>query len=106
MSTQTKKLTVAAIKKAMNAAGSHWWDRDSMSFFGTVVKSPVYSGVGGDFFVTEDGRSFGWRQERNKGFTIRQYDREKNTISTFDSRVGRHSDLQEAIDLAKKLADR
>ena len=32
----------------------HWWDKDTMRFFGTRVHSAVYEGPGGTFFVTSE----------------------------------------------------
>ena len=32
----------------------HWWDKDTMRFFGTRAHGAVYEGPGGVFFVTSE----------------------------------------------------
>lgn len=46
--------TIADIRAANKAAGFHFFDRDTMKFFGTTVYRQVY---GGRYFVTHE-RSF------------------------------------------------
>ena len=50
----TKTMTINDIKNAVRAAGSHWFDPDTMRFFGTKIESPVYQGDGGVYFVTSE----------------------------------------------------
>lgn len=52
--TTMQKWTIADIKAAMNAAGSHWFDRDTMRFFKTRIHPYVYQGEGGIYFVTSE----------------------------------------------------
>lgn len=80
MSTTTeKKWTVNAIKDAMRAAGSHWFDPDTMRCFGTKVLPTVYQGPGGIYFVTQDDQ---YRRELPKRFTVRRYNPVDNDIDT------------------------
>mgnify|MGYP001616411900 CR=1 FL=1 len=46
----------------------HWWDQDSMRFFGTRASEIVYTGKGGTFFVTSERPPSGKR-----AFSIRQF---------------------------------
>lgn len=64
-----KLWTVNAIKDANRAAGGHWFDPDTMRFFGTRVLAEVYQGPGGIYFVTSDKQYNGTR-----GYTVRRFD--------------------------------
>lgn len=86
MSTQTatqKKWTVNSIKDSMRSAGSHWFDPDTMRFFGTKVESTVYQGDGGVFFVTSEQPPHGQR-----GWTVRRFDAVLSKISTIGELAG------------------
>jgi len=74
-----KTWTVNAIKEASRAAGSHWFDPDTMRSFGTKILPTVYQGEGGIFFVTEDDQ---YRRELPKMYTIRKWNPEDNSIHT------------------------
>lgn len=67
--------TVNTIKDAVRATGSHWFDPDTMRFFGTRVLPTVWQGPGGVFFVTSDKRFDGKR-----GHTVRQFKPEDSSV--------------------------
>ena len=92
--------TVNTIKQAARAAGSHWFDPDTMRSFGTEVLPVVYQGKGGVFFVTKDDQ---YRRELPKRFTVRQFDPADASIDTF-SELSQFADADDAIDMAKEAA--
>lgn len=92
-------LSINDIKTEMREDGSHWWDPDSMRFFGTKVESGVFQGNGGVFFVTSEQPPYGGR-----GFTVREYVPEKKSINTHGDCAG-YLDPDDAIQAAKELAD-
>jgi hypothetical protein len=85
MSHVTEKWTVNKIKDAMRAAGSHWFDPDTMRTFGTEVLPTVYQGPGGVFFVTKDNQ---YRRELPKRYTVRKFDAERNDVGTHGELCG------------------
>jgi hypothetical protein len=95
------KISLNQIKDKMRAAGSHWWDADTMRHFGTIVKGGVYNGPGGAYFVTSDYTGF---DRDARGYTIRHYDPAKNTIHTHGDGIASISDLHEAQATAARLA--
>lgn len=90
--------TVNAIKDAVRATGSHWFDPDTMRFFGTRVKPRVYQGPGGVFFCTSDKTYNGGR-----AYTVRRFTPETADISTAGEVCGYHS-LHDADAEAARLA--
>lgn len=48
----------------------HWWDKDTMRFFGTRVHEAVYEGPGGTFFVTSEKPPHGPRLCSVREFVI------------------------------------
>jgi hypothetical protein len=66
--TATEKWTVNKIKDSLREAGSHWFDPDTMRFFGTRVLGMVYQGPGGIYFVTSEQPPHGPR-----GYTVRKF---------------------------------
>lgn len=100
MTTTQKKWTVNEIKEAMRAAGSHWFDPDTMRCFGTRVLGTVYQGRNGIYFVTEDNQ---YRRELPKRFTVRQFDPANDDISTVGT-INDYATASDAIDAAKDLA--
>lgn len=99
MATTTQRWTVNAIKEAVRATGSHWFDPDTMSFFGTKVLPAVYQGPGGIYFVTSDHD-----YQRRRGFTVRKFSPETNDVDTVGEVAG--YDRPGAIQQAKLLAIR
>ncbi len=49
-----KNWTVAEIKKAMIENGGHWWDKETIKYFGTQIVSCAYVGKEFVFFVTSE----------------------------------------------------
>lgn len=90
--------TVNAIKEAVRATGSHWFDPDTMRFFGTRVHSAVYQGPGGIFFVTQD-KAF----DDSRAYTVREFDPDRASIDTTGELCG-HKTRKEAHDAAKEAA--
>jgi hypothetical protein len=74
---QTTSYTIERIRDEMIASGSHWWDRDSMRFFGTRCVGPVFQGEGGIYFVTSD-KEYDGRRSCN----IREYSPDTQEVKT------------------------
>lgn len=83
MTTEKKVWTVNAIKEASRAAGSHWFDPDTMRCFGTKVLPEVYQGPGGVFFVTSD-KAF----DGSRGHTVRKFNPADADIDTHGELCG------------------
>lgn len=101
--TATKKWTINAIQAAVRATGSHWFDPDTMRFFGTKVRPTVYAGPGGVFFVTGEWDGFDGKDKGVRTYTIRQFDPTDAGISTV-GKINQYRDPKDAEDLAAKLA--
>lgn len=69
--------SVDDIRRAMDRAGSHWWDADTMRFFGTRAGSRLYTGPGGAYFVTSEQPPHGPR-----AYTVRRFVAETCSIET------------------------
>lgn len=69
--------TINDIKAAVRATGSHWFDPDTMRFFGTRVSETVYQGSGGVYFVTSEKPPHGPRQ-----CTVRRFNPDTADIAT------------------------
>lgn len=60
MNTQKRLHTLDQIKRAAKAAGSHWFDEDTLRYFSSRISSHVYSVPGGALFVSsEQFRGYG-----------------------------------------------
>ena len=94
----TNYWTTEDIRDEMNRAGSHWWDKESMRFFGTRISTKLYQGDGGIYFVTSEQPPHGARK-----YSVRQYHPETTTIKT----VGEFCQLSrsQACSLARRSAD-
>lgn len=77
-------MTINEIRDANRAAGFHWFDPETMRFFGTKVLPEVCSGDGGIYFVTEDNDYRGRR-----GYTVRQFLPLSCEINTWGNIAGR-----------------
>jgi len=72
-----KTYTINEIQAEMSAAGSHWWDKGSMRYFGTRAGEQVYHGSGGIYFVTSEKPPHGPR-----AYSVRQYKPDTHYIDT------------------------
>lgn len=79
--------TINRIQSEMTASGSHWWDKDTMRFFGTRVSAQVYQGPGGVYFVTSEKPPHGKRS-----YSVRQYHPRTKDVDT----VGEFCELSRA----------
>ena len=73
-------MTIKEIRKRMDAAGSFWWNRDTMRYFNTKVMTECEPGKYGRrywYFITSDDN---YRHEER--FNVRKYDAEENDIRT------------------------
>lgn len=73
-------MTINEIQNTLRAAGSHWFDPDTMRFFGTKIESPVYAGLGGVYFVTSEDDF----HRTSREYKVRQFTGDNiETINTF-----------------------
>ena len=93
-------LTINDIQARLRAAGSHWFDADTMKFWGTVVVSGVWTSADGTaaYFVTCDDQF-----DKTRGYTIRKYDATANCIETIGD-IASWVDLHECKLHAKHAA--
>jgi endonuclease YncB( thermonuclease family) len=73
----TRPTTIDEIETAVRSTGSHWFDRDTMRFFGTKVYPEVIDKGRFIYFVTSEKPPHGPR-----AYSIRQFDPETATIKT------------------------
>ena len=76
--------------------GNHWFDTDTMRFFGTRVHSQVYAGK---YFVTSEYKGFG---DYERAYTVREA-REDGSIDTVGDFLG-YETRAEAHAAARKMA--
>lgn len=91
-------MTVEQIRERMVAAGSHWWDRDSMRFFGTRVSGDTYEAKGSVWFVTSEQPPYGRRM-----YSVRRYDMAGNDIHT-EGDFASYKSRSGALAAARRLA--
>ena len=63
-----RKWTMPEIRQHMNAAGSNWFSRGAMRFFGTRIHGQPFHGPGGVTFVTNEVSPYA-----NPAFTVRSF---------------------------------
>ena len=60
--------TIAEVKKANKAKGQHFFDKDTLAFFGSKVYPELYTVAGRQFFITMEDNF----NRTEQGFTIRE----------------------------------
>lgn len=70
------RLSMADVRRIAVEKGSHWFDPDTMRFFGTRMGREVYNGPGGVFLVTSEQPPHGPRT-----YTVRRFDPSDATFS-------------------------
>jgi hypothetical protein len=101
--TVEKEWTINQIQEAVRATGSHWFDPDTMRFFGTrVLGSTVYKGEGGIFFVTSEWDGFSGKENGKRAYTVRKFNPVDADIETVGS-ICQYKDADEAIEAIERL---
>lgn len=98
---QHRTYTLEQIKRANRDAGLHWFDRDTMRWFGSRVHQTTYGpdSVGRIYFVSSEFTGFD-RVER--AYTVRVFEPADGTVGThleflgFSSRSGAHAAARRA----------
>jgi hypothetical protein len=67
-------MTIADIKQKLHAGGNHFFDRDTMRWFGSRVESSLYKN---NTFITSEYTGF---ERTKRAYTVRYYDEAKNTV--------------------------
>jgi hypothetical protein len=95
--TDTTLWTMNKIKEHMRAAGSHWFDPDTMRYFKCRLSGEVYQGPGGIYFVSSEQGPHGPRK-----CTVRRFTPETADIDT----AGEFNSMSraQAVREAKRLA--
>jgi hypothetical protein len=95
---ESKTWTHDDMQSAMRARGSHWWDPDTMRFFGTRMVGPVFNGPAGVFFATSEKPPHGPR-----GYTVRQFAPDTCDIGTVGEVCG-YKSRTTAINAARRAS--
>ena len=98
MTTTVKTYDHDIIETEMRAAGSHWWDRDSMRFFGTRLCGNVQQGPGGIYFATSEKPP----HDRRK-YSVRRYLPDLKKIETVGEFCG-YASSRSAVNAARAAA--
>ena len=64
----SKTYTINMIQDEMTAAGSHWWDTETMRHFGCRIGSKVYQGECGIYFVSSEKHA-----DAPRRYSVRKY---------------------------------
>lgn len=100
MTATAKQWTINDIQAAMRARGSHWWDPDTMRYFGCRVSDAVLQGPGGIYFVTSEYTGF---DRQGRGYTVRKFDPDTCDIANAES-LNSYASRSGALNAARKLA--
>jgi hypothetical protein len=87
-------MTIADIKQKLRAGGDHFFDPDTMRFFGSRVESVLYKN---NTFVTSEYTGF---ERTKRAYTVRYYDEAKNDVKDV-SGFGAFSTKDAAREFAK-----
>lgn len=70
------KLTITEMKKRHKAIGGHWFDKDTMRFFGTTIESLPNAA---NIFITSE-----WTgpDETKRAYTLRWFNTETDKVET------------------------
>lgn len=100
MTATAKQWTINDIQTAMRANGSHWWDPDTMRFFGTRVSDAVLQGPGGIYFVSSEYTGF---DRTGRGYTVRKFNPDTCDIDR-EGDLGQFASRSGALNAARKFA--
>lgn len=85
-------MTITTMKKRSKHMGRHFFDADSMRFFGSVIESePTDDGI----FITSEKDSMGIVWDGKRRYTIRKFDWETGEVDDV-SEFGQYTTLNEA----------
>lgn len=101
--TKHRTYTLDQIKDANRSAGQHWFDPDTLRFFGSRVLVTTYGpdSIGRVYFVSSE-RS-GFDHDAPRAFTVRSFDPATAGIDTVGEFLG-HATRSRAITAAKQAA--
>lgn len=69
-------MTMADVKERNRLAGGHFFDRDTMKFFGSRIESGLYKN---STFITSEYTGF---ERKNRAYTVRVFDEKTGEIKT------------------------
>ncbi len=87
-------MTITEIKKANKGTGGHWFDPDTMRFFGSRILPTVY---GGTVFITSEYTGF---DRTGRAYTVRQFIPETGEVNKVGEFLG-YATRAEAVKAAK-----
>ena len=92
--------SIEEIKAANLAAGQHWFDTETVEWFGSRILPEVY---GGRYFVSsEQDRHGAWDGERR--YTVRECDADGDVSRAQGTEFGEYATAEDAMEAAKALA--
>ena len=71
-------MTIADVKAKNKAAGQHFFDADTMRFFGSRVESSLYKN---NTFITSEYTGF---ERTSRAYTVRVFDEATGSVDTAD----------------------
>lgn len=96
---ESKRLSIADIKRTNAAAGQHWFEPGALRFFNSKVLPTVYQGPGGVYFVTSER----YDDRQPLRFSVRKAidgGKRIDTVGEFQA----HADAASAVRVAKLRA--
>lgn len=87
-------MKMADIKQKLSAGGNHFFDKDTIRFFGSRVESSLYKN---NTFITSEYTGF---ERTNRAYTVRYYNEQKNNVETI-SKFGEFSTRDAAKEFAQ-----
>jgi len=92
------KLTITEMKKRNEEAGFHWFKKDTMEYFGTVIEAKPNKD---NIFITSEWADFEYSKRK---YTLRKYNTETNNVETTGEFLA-YETLEEAREARKELSD-
>lgn len=99
MSTKLPYLSISSLKAEARRHGSHFFDKDTMYFFHSVIGKKAFAGSDGWYFITSEQREY----YTERKYSVRRYSPQGkiDTIGQFHS----YDTSEQATDAAKRLAE-
>lgn len=98
--TKRKYYTIEDIECANKNFGFHFFDKETLRFFGSRILYPTYNGPGGVFFVTSEKRPY---SDDPRRYTVRQFNPKTRGMETAGEFQG-FANAKTAKRWAEKLA--
>lgn len=95
---QTNKLTITEMIKRNKAAGFHWFDMETMEYFGSMIEAtPNKNGI----FITSEWADF---HKTKRRYTLRKFDIETSNVTTIGDFL-QYESLEAAREARKNIKE-